>query len=453
MHQSDEVTDRIMSLVADYVVDRLGLDPVPLDHPESMTSLAQRAPNLIGERPRPPEEVFAQFTDVLATSVISVDSPRYLSFIPAAPTKASLMFDMVVSASSLNATSWLDASGAVHAENQALAVLAAEMGMPVSAGGCFVSGGSAGNLSALAVARDAARRRLGDPRAATSIVCSDQAHSSVSNTAHLLDVDVITVPTVDGRLTGRGLAAVAGRLEQPERVMAVVATAGTTNLGIVDELDAIADVATAHGWWFHVDGAYGAAARLAPSARSRFDGIEGCDSMVVDPHKWLFAPFDCAALLYREPAVAAVTHAQHAGYLDVLHDTGDPSDVGWNPADYAHHLTRRARGLALWFSLAVHGLGAYRDAIEAALSLARWTADRVREAPHLDLVIEPQLSVVAFTRSGWNAGDYQRFSDQLLADQVGFVVPSNHDGKPILRCAFLHPGTTTGMVAEVLDRL
>ena len=242
MHQSDEVTDRIMSLVADYVVDRLRLDPVPLDHPESMTSLAQRAPNLIGERPRPPEEVFAQFTNVLATSVISVDSPRYLSFIPAAPTKASLMFDMVVSASSLNATSWLDASGAVHAENQALAVLAAEMGMPVSAGGCFVSGGSAGNLSALAVARDAARRRLGDARAATSIVCSDQAHSSVSNTAHLLDVDVITVPTVGGRLTGRELAAVVSRLEQPKRVMAVVATAGTTNLGIVDELDAIAAV-------------------------------------------------------------------------------------------------------------------------------------------------------------------------------------------------------------------
>lgn len=77
----------------------------------------------------------------------------------------------------------------------------------------------------------------------------------------------------------------------------------------------------------------------------------------------------------------------------------------------------------------------------------------MREAPHLDLVIEPQLSVVAFTRSGWNADDYQRFSDQLLADQVGFVVPSNHDGKPILRCAFLHPGTTTDMVAEVLDRL
>ena len=94
-----------------------------------------------------------------------------------------------------------------------------------------------------------------------------------------------------------------------------------------------------------------------------------------------------------------------------------------------------------------------RDAIEAALSLARWTADRVREAPHLHLVVEPQLSVVAFTREGWDAGDYQRFSDQLLADQVGFVVPSNHDGKPILRCAFLHPETTTDMVAEVLDLL
>ena len=114
------------------------------------------------------------------------------------------------------------------------------------------------------------------------------------------------------------------------------------------------------------------AALLAPSARHHFSGIERADSFVVDPHKWLFAPFDCAALLYREPAQAKAVHTQKASYLDVFH-----TDDAWNPSDYAYHLTRRARGLALWFSLAVHGTDAYRAAVEAALTTARRAAELI----------------------------------------------------------------------------
>ena len=142
----------------------------------------------------------------------------------------------------------------------------------------------------------------------------------------------------------------------PESLAAVVATAGTTNAGIVDDLAGIAIVAGEHDMWVHVDGAYGGAGLFAPSVRRAYDGIEHCDSFVVDPHKWLFAPYDCAALLYRDPAVARSVHRQDASYLDVIHD--NPAE--WNPTDYAYHLTRRARGLALWFSLAVQGQRLYR---------------------------------------------------------------------------------------------
>ena len=145
-----------------------------------------------------------------------------------------------------------------------------------------------------------------------------------------------------------------------ERVAAVVATAGTTNVGVVDDLAGIGAVAAEHGAWFHVDAAYGGAALAVPSARPLFDGIEQADSFVVDPHKWLFAPFDCAALVYRDPAIARATHTQHAEYLDVVTDRPD-----WNPSDYAYHLSRRARGLPFWFSLATHGTAAYAEAIEA----------------------------------------------------------------------------------------
>ena len=184
---------------------------------------------------------------------------------------------------------------------------------------------------------------------------------------------------------------------------------------------------------------------LAPSARPLFAGIEQADSFVVDPHKWLFAPFDCAALLYRDPALARTVHTQHASYLDIFHMESD-----WNPSDYAFHLTRRARGLALWFSLAVHGIDAYGRAVEAALALAGEAARRIEVADHLELVREPGLSIVLFRRRGWHTADYQRWSRRLLVDQVGFVTPTAWEGETMARLAFLHPDTTIEMVDEIL---
>jgi glutamate/tyrosine decarboxylase-like PLP-dependent enzyme len=215
-------------------------------------------------------------------------------------------------------------------------------------------------------------------------------------------------------------------------------------------------VAKERALWFHVDAAYGGAGLLAPSVRDRFAGIEQVDSFIVDPHKWLFAPFDCAALLYREPRLAKAVHTQDAAYLDILHQPAVPSgsdgdgDSPWNPSDYAIHLTRRARGLPLWFSLAVHGTDAYRDAVETALRTARMSAELIRSTPYLSLVREPELSVVLFSRDGWSRADYEVWSAKLLADQIGFVTPTTWEGEPVGRLAFLHPDTTLEMVEQIL---
>lgn len=448
MHSVDDTTLRIIERATRYVGERLALDPVPLDHRGSRDELERLAPSLITETGNDPDVVFDVYEEVLSQRVISVDSPRFLSFIPSAPTKASLLFDMVVSASSLNGTSWLESAGAIHAENQALRAVADLAGLPAGAGGVFLSGGSAANLSALTVARDTARRRRGD-RARMRIVASDQTHSSVTNTANILDCDLLVVETSDGRLTGAALAAAIERDPDPSTLCAVVATAGTTNAGIVDDLAGVGSVAAEHGLWFHVDAAYGGAALLAPSVRHRFDGIEAADSLVVDPHKWLFAPLDCAILLYRRPNLARAVHTQDASYLDSIHD--DPTE--WNPTDYAYHLTRRARGLAFWFSLSVHGLAAYRDAVERALGVARAAAARIAASPHLELVREPELSVVVFRRLGWGDAEYQAWSERLLDDGVGFVLPSRWEGEPVLRFAVLHPDTTLEIIDEVLETL
>jgi aromatic-L-amino-acid/L-tryptophan decarboxylase len=428
---------------------RLSMEPVPLDFGGLVSSLDAELAGLMSPEGNDPADVLALFVDKLSTAVVSCDSPRFLSFIPAAPTKASLLFDMFVSCSSLHGTSWLEAAGAVVAENQALGVLAAQAGLPKGAGGCFVAGGSAGNLSALMVARDTASYRRGGLAPIQPLVAvSEEAHSSVGKALHVLGVGVFTVPTHDHRLTGTALRTALQDDARGPDVIGVVATAGTTNAGIVDDLDGVADVAAEHSLWFHIDAAYGGAAALfAPSVREQFLGFERCDSFIVDPHKWLFAPFDCAALVYRRPNLAKAVHTQDAQYLDVLHSE-NPEE--WNPSDYAFHLTRRARGLPIWFSLAVNGLDAYCEAVEAGLEIAQRAADRIRAWPHVELVRPPGLSIVLFRRPGWDKTDYEAWSARLLHDQIGFVTPTSWEGETVARFAFLHPDTTVDMVDEIL---
>jgi aromatic-L-amino-acid/L-tryptophan decarboxylase len=440
--------DRLTSMIFDYCRWRLALDPVPLDRPGQKEPLERALEGVINPHGTEPDQVLEIFAGTLAPAVLSCDSPRFLAFIPAAPTKASLLFDMVVSCSSLQGSSWLESAGAVAAENQVLRVLADLAGLPPSAGGCFVSGGTAANLSALVVAREVGRRRLGSAAPGRlRVAVSDQAHSSIAKALFVLGMDALLVPSDDHRLTGRALDRALADDPDPDDVVAVAATSGTTNAGIVDKLDGLAEVAEARRLWMHVDGAYGGAALFAPSARPLFAGLERADSFVVDPHKWLYAPFDCAALIYRQPQLAKAVHTQDASYLDVLH-TDAPDE--WNPSDYAIHLTRRARGLALWFSLAVNGTDAYRDAVEKALRVAGQAADVIEARPHLRLIRRPDLSVVLFRRSGWTEGDYSEWSARLLADQIGFVTPTKWEGETVARFAFLHPDTTIDMVEEIL---
>ena len=245
------------------------------------------------------------------------------------------------------------------------------------AGGCFVSGGTAGNLSALVTARHARRagthaERPDDGR--WTLVAGETVHSSLATAAAVMDVELVVVP--GERLTGPALAPVLADLG--DRAFAVAATAGSTNLGMIDDLDSVASACERAGVWLHVDGAYGGAALAAPSVRSRFTGIERADSLIVDPHKWLFAPFDSCALLYRRPELARRCHAQHAGYLDILNEGGD-----WNPSDFAVHLSRRARGIPFWLSLAAYGTRAYAEAVDGCLAVARAGAELVtqRRAP------------------------------------------------------------------------
>jgi aromatic-L-amino-acid decarboxylase len=440
--------------IFEYCRQRLSLEPVPLDYGGIGADPGSVIEGLITEQGNDPHKVLELFATHLATAIISIDSPRFLAFIPNAPTQSSRLFDTVVSCSSLNGTSFMESAGAVVAENQVLAFLAERAGMPATSGGTFVSGGSLGNLSALAVARDEGRRRHPgeDPRRLRCAI-SQEAHSSVGAALHLLGMDPLVVASPDHVLTADALRAALDADGHPESIVAVVATGGTTNAGIVDELEGIGQLARDRGLWYHVDAAYGGAAMLGRSRRELFGGLRHVDSFIVDPHKWLFAPLDCCALLYRDPRLARTTHTQHASYLDVLHVVDDEGEVEWNPSDYAVHLSRRARGMPMWFSLAVHGTALYADAIDRAVANAEAAAAMVNERDYVELCREPTLSVVLYRRHGWGPDDYQRWSRRLLADQVALVTPTKWEGETVARFAFLHPDTTMEIVSEVLDSM
>jgi len=409
MHRYTDSTDDLADAVIDYARWRTRLDPIPLDGWKTAEDLAAECGPTVTPEGIGGMAALELFKETLGPACLSVDYPRYLSFVPAAPTEAAVLFDLVVGASSIYGGSWIEGSGAAYAENEALRWLSDLAGLPAEAGGTFVPGGTLGNLSALVAAREAAKAK-GQVADRWAFVASDTAHSSVASAALVM--------------------------------------AGSTNIGVIDDLTSVGELCRDRDVWMHVDAAYGGAALAAPSVRPQFNGIEHADSLIIDPHKWLFAPFDCCGLIYRNPDHGRAAHAQHAGYLEFLDAYGD-----WNPSDFAIQLTRRTRGLPFWFSLATYGTDAYAEAIQVALDLATAAADLITDADHLQLAVDPSLSIVVFERIGWTADDYQRWSQKTMQDGHAFVVPSRHLGRPVFRFCFVNPLTTVEDIGSIIALL
>jgi L-2,4-diaminobutyrate decarboxylase len=389
------------------------------------------------------EEALRTLREAVFPTAIPPDHPRFLAFVAGTPTVAAAIADMALPAAMVFGGSLLEAGAAVEAEDAVLRWLADRAGFPASAGGTFVSGGSIASLSALVAARG---ERFAAPRR-QAIVAGASAHASMAAAARIMGCDLVTATAADehGRLTARVLAAaLAGR--DPEDVVAVVATAGATNSGAFDDLSGVAAVCATHGLWLHVDGAYGGAALLSPRTRPLLDGIERADSFIVNPHKMLYAPFDCAAVLYRDAAAARRALTQEAAYLDPISGHGNPSDL-------AIHLTRRARGLPLWASVLAYGTDAYAAAVDHCVDMAAYAAARVAEAAALELVIEPAFTVLLVRRPGWTAEDYADWCADALARGLAMVMPTRHHDEAVLRFCFVNPLTTREDVDLVLADL
>jgi glutamate/tyrosine decarboxylase-like PLP-dependent enzyme len=445
MHRWDESTDLLAMSVIGYAVERLKVSKDTTWGARPADELAAVLEGVIRPEGIGGLEALTLFRDVLMHACRPMDSPLHLAYVATAPTPAANMFDLVVSASSIFGGLWEGGAGAIAAENQALSWLAGLAGFPETAGGCFVSGGSAANLSALVTARHHTREASATHPARWRFATTGETHASVHAAARVMDVDVVLVaPDERGRMTGEALRRTLSE-EGTDGVFAVVANLGTTNVGAIDELDAIANLCDELGLWMHIDAAYGGAALCAPSTAALRRGFERADSFGIDPHKWLFAPYDCAALVYRDPTLAAAAHAQHGTYLDVV------SREEWNPSDYAFHLSRRARGLPLWFSLATYGTDAYTEAVESTLDVARAFAVEVDKREGFSLLLQPQLSVVLFTVNGWDEAWYADWSRTRAKAGVALIVPTWWHGHVCYRVCLVNPGTTLAMLSDLLD--
>ncbi len=438
LHGSESVAGDVSERVVEWIKQRLANSPLGVIGNKPVLDAA-----LIGsinDHGLGVDGAWERFEQIVAPNTIGLDSERFLAFIPLSPSVATVWMDAIVSTANFSAESWLEGAGAVAAENQVIELLCHAAGMPVGAAGCFMSGGSIGNLSALAVGRHQAEGRR-------VVAVADTAHASVDNALHLLGLDTLVVPTgPDCRLTGAALRAAIGDRGD---VGIIVASGGSTNAGVIDDLSGCADVAGETGAWLHVDGAYGLATILLPELRSRFAGLDRADSFIVDPHKWLFATAGSCALVYRDPALARQVHTQHGPYIDVLRTADD----AYNPCDLGYQLTRRASGLPIWFALALHGVEAHRTAIRHGIMLAAAMADALDADPLTDLIMRPELGVVLFRRTGWGSEEWRAWANELLQRGTAFVAPSTYKGETVGRLVFMHPRTPVSIIDELMASL
>ena len=447
MHEFDAATQQLAETVLVLLRELAALDPTPLNGTIAPSEVPVLASKLINAAGNDPNTVLELFTSVLGPSVIRADSPRFLAWIPSAPTKASMLFDAVVSLASISGVSWIESAGAVWAENEALRFIADLAGMPASAGGTFVQGGSAANLSALAVARDSGRRRLGDARRRLQFAITPDTHSSVRNTMHLLDVDPILVPLVDDRLTGDALAATLDACADPSLVCAVVANAGSTNAGLVDDLAGVARICADRNLWMHVDAAYGGGALLAPSTRAAFAGIEHSDSLVVDPHKWLYAPARLRGVALSRSGARphGARAARGVPRLDERrHGRLEPLRLRLptHAARPGPSLLVLARGARLRRVPRRGRAGARRRRAARPTASAR--------SPTSSSCASPSCRSCCSGASDGTRTEYAAWSERLSHDQVALVVPTRWHDETVARLAFLHPGTTLEIVDEIL---
>ncbi|MCB0908405.1 MAG: aminotransferase class I/II-fold pyridoxal phosphate-dependent enzyme [Nocardioidaceae bacterium] len=444
-----------------WVVDRTVEHLTTLrDRPAITTASYDELVGLLGgplpSSPRPVEEGMALLADVALEHQQHGDHPRYFARVPGPSSPVAILGDWLATGMQAIASSWGGGSGTATLELVALGWLRDALGLAPSAEGVLASGGSMANTTALAVARTEMGRGV--------VYVSDQTHSSIGRSLRALGWEASEIRVVPAdpsyRLTAAALrTAVAADVAAGLRPTVVVATAGSTNTGAVDELVGLADVAAEHGLWLHVDGAYGGPAALAAD-RNGIAGLDRVDSFVLDPHKWLFQPYDLGCVWVCRPGALERTFAMHPEYLvDAQaggHGPGGETDLH----NRGFELSRRARGAKLWLTLRTYGLPALADAVQRGVELAELAERLVASDDRLEVVTPASLGVITFAVVGLDDAAHRRVAAEVTADGFAALSSTVLSGRTVLRLCTINPATsdddlrrTVALVADVASRV
>lgn len=438
------VVDRLVDHLATLPTQRVGTkgDPAVL-----MKALSEPVP----EQGMEFEVVLDQVERDVLANTMHVNHPRFFAYVPGPGNFVGAMADALISGYNVFAGTWISGSGPAAVELTVLEWLREMCGLPASAGGVFVSGGTMANLTALAVARHVKiRGRLED----ATVYFSDQAHSSLEKALRVIGLPAENQRRLPSDSAYRlPIGELARQIELDRAAgkhpFCVIASAGTTNTGAIDPLPELSALCREQGLWLHVDGAYGAAAIIAERGRELLAGLELADSLSLDPHKWLFQPYEIGCVLVRDRDHLRGTFRILPEYLK---DTQLHSDE-FNFTDYGIQLSRNFRALKLWMSIKVFGLAAFRKAIDRGFVLAEFAEACLRGMPGWEIVTPAQMGIVCFRYSALDDDAHLSLVQTLLEDGFALITSTILRGQTVLRTCTINPRTTEADIQTALERL
>ena len=404
----------------------------------------------------PPPEVGGEFAPLLelvetiANNAPDNAGPGFLAYIPGGGLFASSLADLLSTTIDRYVNLWSEAPVAAQIEDNVVRWLCDLFDYPLGSRGILTSGGSIANFSAIVTAR---KDRLPEDFLSGTLYVSEHVHASVTKAAMLAGFPVRNVRHVaaDGALR-MDLAALETAVEADRaaglRPFAVVGSAGTTNSGAIDPLEGIADVAEREGLWFHVDGAYGGFFKLTERGRERFRGIGRADSITLDPHKGMFLPYGTGALVVREGW--KLREAHHVGTSAYLQDLAGDAEIP-NFAEYSAELSRDFRGLRVWFPLRLHGVSAFREALDEKLDLTEHLFEALGADPNLEVPWAPDLTVVPFRLRGGDDVENRELLSAINASGRVFLSSTVLEGRYTLRACIVSHRTHRDRVDECIE--
>lgn len=440
------------ALVEHYTtINQKSVVPGKLDQdclPESLTSFPKDKQD--------PGQVLSASLESVLSNTMKIIHPRFYAYIPGPSNYVSAIADFMSSGFNVFAGTAPENMGCYEVEQNTVRWLCDLAGMDEKAGGLFVSGGSVASLTGLAAARHI---KLNDHTDKTTIYFSAETHSSVERALFILGFkkEQYRIIPVDKefRIDMTALRAEISKDRQAGlQPFCIIGNAGTTNTGAVDPLDQLAAICEQESIWFHIDAAYGGGGLLSTTERHRFNGIESADSIALDPHKWLFQPYECGCTLVKDPTWLRDTFRRLPDYM---RDSDDQKTMNFR--DMSPQVTRSFKAFKLWLSLQVFGIETFAQAVEEGLALARFTQSYLEEREHWEIISPATLGIVAFryvvdgysndALDDLNAEIIQRIND----DGFAYFSSTILNGQKVNRIAPLHPALTEDDITETVIRL